>query len=59
MPYAVSKGNSIQFVAGDQRLAFAVVFDSDVSAYTFGLFFSSPPDAGEARTLLGGYDSAS
>ena len=38
MGYPVSKGNSIQFTVGDEKLAYAVVFDDFVGAYYFGLF---------------------
>lgn len=42
MAYPVYKGNSVQFVAGDEKLAFAVVLDYDLAMYSFGLFRSTP-----------------
>lgn len=38
MGYPVSKGNSIQFEAGGEKLAFAVILDDFTSQYSFGLF---------------------
>jgi hypothetical protein len=45
MSYPVSKANSIQFKAGEETLAFAVVLDDFVGVYQWGLYKLNPSGA--------------